>query len=156
MSAPVRYRRLLVAVDFSHCADRALDHALAIARAFDAELVLLHALYFPPDLAHPDLAEAARALEVRARDAAARRLEKARQKAEAAGVKAETRLASAPPVDAIQSAAAEVGADLVVMGTHGWGVPGHLALGSTAERALRSAPCPVLVVRATDTEGRNP
>jgi nucleotide-binding universal stress UspA family protein len=156
MSAPVHYRRLLVPLDFSACSERALDHALALARAFDAEVLLLHAVHFPSELALPDLADVARDLRTRAGDAAARRLEQARARAEASGVKAETRLVHASPLDAIASVAREIGADLVVMGTHGWGALGHLALGSTAERALRAAPCPVLAVRDDDTEGRKP
>ncbi|MCA9505242.1 MAG: universal stress protein [Myxococcales bacterium] len=51
---------------------------------------------------------------------------------------------------AICSAAEELDADLIVMGTHGRTGLAHVFLGSVAERTLRSAPCPVLTFRAPD------
>jgi nucleotide-binding universal stress UspA family protein len=96
------------------------------------------------------MADVTRDLHLRARDAAARKLEKALQKVRAAGVKGDSRLLEQTPVEATTRVAAEIGADLVVMGTHGWGALRHLALGSVAERVLRSAPCAVLAVRAPD------
>jgi universal stress protein A len=50
---------------------------------------------------------------------------------------------------AIAERAINSGADLIVMGTHGRSGVAHLVLGSVAERVLRIAPCPVLVVRDT-------
>jgi nucleotide-binding universal stress UspA family protein len=150
VSTTVTYRHLLVPTDFSRCSDCALDHALALARAFGADLTLVHALHFPAELAVPEMADVTRDLHLRARDAAARKLEKALQKVRAAGVKGDSRLLEQTPVEATTRVAAEIGADLVVMGTHGWGALRHLALGSVAERVLRGAPCAVLVVRAPD------
>jgi nucleotide-binding universal stress UspA family protein len=81
------------------------------------------------------------------RDAAARRLEKARQKVAAAGVLVETHLEDGSPAEVITALAESVPADLIVMGMHGWsGIP-HLVLGSVAERVIRTAPCPVMTVR---------
>ncbi len=51
-----------------------------------------------------------------------------------------------PPVDAILDCAAEIAADLIVLGSHGRDGLGHLLFGSTAERVLHKAPCPTLVV----------
>ena len=51
-----------------------------------------------------------------------------------------------PPVDAILACAAEIAADLIVLGSHGRDGLGHLLFGSTAERVLHKAPCPTLVV----------
>jgi nucleotide-binding universal stress UspA family protein len=54
------------------------------------------------------------------------------------------------PSSAIVHQAAEKGADLIVMGTHGRGGVAHLLLGSVAEKVLRTAPCPVLIVRQAE------
>ncbi|MBI1784146.1 universal stress protein, partial [Candidatus Sumerlaeota bacterium] len=47
-------------------------------------------------------------------------------------------------------------ADLIIMGTHGLGAFKHLLLGSTAERVVRKAPCPVLTVRNPEHEFIHP
>jgi nucleotide-binding universal stress UspA family protein len=52
--------------------------------------------------------------------------------------------------DLINQTAAEVGADLIVMGTHGRRGVRRALLGSIAETVVRSAPCPVLTVRTHD------
>lgn len=49
--------------------------------------------------------------------------------------------------------AQEEGADLIVIGTHGYTGVAHVLLGSTAERVIRKAPCPVLTIRAADLSG---
>lgn len=51
------------------------------------------------------------------------------------------------PVDTISRVAREQHCDLIVVGTHGWGPWHRLLLGSTAERLVRTAPCPVLTVK---------
>ena len=57
--------------------------------------------------------------------------------------------------DAIRESAEKLGADLIVMGTHGRTGLAHVFLGSVAERTLRNAHCPVLVVQA-DAEDEKP
>ncbi len=52
------------------------------------------------------------------------------------------------PHEEIVAAATELGADLVVMATHGYGHVGTIVFGSTAERVVHHAPCPVLLVRS--------
>ena len=56
------------------------------------------------------------------------------------------------PSNEIVKLADEEGADLIVMGTHGWTGFKHLILGSTAENVVRNAGCPVLTVRAASQE----
>ena len=56
------------------------------------------------------------------------------------------------PADAIVEYAKDSDIDLIVVGTHGRGVMGHLLLGSVAERVVRIAPCPVLTVRHPERE----
>jgi nucleotide-binding universal stress UspA family protein len=56
------------------------------------------------------------------------------------------------PAVSIVNYAQETRADLIVMGTHGRGAMAHLLMGSVAERVVRLAPCPVLVVRHPEHE----
>ena len=63
-----------------------------------------------------------------------------------------TRAVIVTPVDQILAAVAEHHIDLVVLGTHGRGMVGHLLLGSVAERVIRRSPAPVLTVHG---EARN-
>lgn len=66
----------------------------------------------------------------------------------AKGLKTETVLRVGKPYEEIVDAAKELGADLIVIGSHGYsGVGRLLLLGSNAERVVRYAPCAVLVVK---------
>ena len=75
------------------------------------------------------------------------RLAEAAGRAVAAGTDAETIAAKGPAVEAICDTAARRGADLIVIGSHGWGAMMSLIFGSTTLGVLQHAPCPVLVVR---------
>jgi nucleotide-binding universal stress UspA family protein len=61
-------------------------------------------------------------------------------------------ITSSAPALAIVDYAADAHIDLIVVGTHGRGAVAHLLLGSVAERVVRTAPCPVLTVRAPEHE----
>ena len=144
-----RIRRILVPVDFSAPSCRALDYATALAGNLGASINLVHVLPDPPlsqsawELYVPESPEVR---EQRYRDASARLADLAAVCTEWGGhVTTEVRLGS--PTGEIEAAAIDYGSDLIVMSTHGrTGLP-HLLLGSIAERLLRTAPCPVLMVR---------
>jgi nucleotide-binding universal stress UspA family protein len=57
-------------------------------------------------------------------------------------------LSQATPAEAIVEHAAAIGADLIIIGHRGWSTLANLLVGSTAERVLKHAPCPVMIVRA--------
>ena len=147
MEVPAHFKlkRVLVPVDFSEPSRKALDYALSLARPFDAEVRLLHvveALVLPPDVEVLDLEAFARTLN----DEAAKCLSKWRKEA-ASGSPVEEELRAGTPYREIVAAADERNMDLIIMGTHGrTGLAGVL-MGSTAERVMHHAPCPVLVVR---------
>jgi len=75
------------------------------------------------------------------------RLAEAAGRAAAAGTDAETIVAKGPAVEAICDTATRRGADMIVIGSHGWGAMMSLIFGSTTLGVLQHAPCPVLVVR---------
>jgi nucleotide-binding universal stress UspA family protein len=144
------YSRILVPTDFSPTSDAALEHARALAHAFGAELRLVH-VFEDPLLAGAVSAEAfvPEAPEVRdalMTDAQARLADRIRPEDREAH-RASGEIVTGSPAAAIAEHAAQVGASLIVMGTHGRGGVAHLLLGSVAERVVRTATCPVLTVR---------
>jgi nucleotide-binding universal stress UspA family protein len=138
--------RILTATDFSECADQAIACAGFLAAACPAPLDILHVVEIPPDM-QPDDAVADRFFEERRKEAE-RSLEELVRRLASGGVSAKWHQRFGIPSQQVNLAASELHADLVVVGTHGQtGLP-HILLGSTAERVVRGAPCPVLTIRA--------
>jgi nucleotide-binding universal stress UspA family protein len=147
-SVPV-IRRVLVAVDLSEHSRRALDAALAIARALGAaELEVLHAVASP---LHADTASSRPGLVERMRERARAELERFVADVVAAGppgaVAIEQTLISGSPTTTINEHVAARRPDLLVLGTHGYGGVKRLVLGSVAEALARYSPVTALVVR---------
>jgi len=120
-----------------------------LAQRFQADLTVLHVVYDPLDITcshipHPPLEqlreemirEAERVLQRRVR----RRLRFL--------PRAKTMVVAGPPYRQIVRYAQEHHADLIVMGTQGLTGLDRLIMGSTAERVVRTAPCPVVSIRA--------
>ena len=141
-------RTILVPTDFGPGSEEALGYALELARELGAEVVLTHA-YEIPVVGFPDGTLVATAeLATRVLEAAHEGLEKAARAHEGEGVRIRTVAKEGAAASAIVETADEVGADLVIMSTHGrHGLPRAL-LGSVAEKVVRTAHCPVLTVRA--------
>ncbi len=143
-----RFHTIVAALDFSEHCEAALDRAIVIASEAGATLHLLHAYEVPLGSIPIYDFQVPQSMLDAVRDAAARRIEKARAKAEAAGVVCRTHLTASPPTPAIVDTARSLQADLIVMGTRGLSGFQHALLGSNAERTVRLAPCPVLTVKA--------
>ena len=139
---------LLCPVDFSEFSVRAYRHALSVAQHYRAKLVALHIVelwrypslsFVPPGPAYDETCQAF--------------CEKGEQQLREL-VRSNTRDAPPPELlveqgnaaDTILSVAARMRADVIVMGTHGRRGYDRMMLGSVAERVMRNAPCPVLVV----------
>jgi len=151
-----RYRHILLPFDASAVSRRAFDEALRLARERGARLELFNV--FDP-ATHVSGFEPARQLVdellPRARTRALADLEAAAQSARAAGVECDVCLVDgdvAELPDAIVHRASQMGADLVVMGTHGRTGVDRFMLGSIAEQLLRRASVPVLLVRTAGDE----
>lgn len=140
------YRRLLVATDFSPHARRALEHARDLVRAGGGRVLLMTALDAPDP--HTMVGGA---LKTPMDLAAARAAAEERLRAEAAAVGLGQSLEGVvvrdrrPEVE-ILAAADQTGADLIVVGTHGYSGMKRWLLGSVSERVLRAATVPVLLV----------
>lgn len=139
---------VLCPTDFSDTSRHALEHAIAVARWYEARLVGLHA-YVPPFYPVTDLVTAGvgdpvpdtGTLKAIEQDVTAS-LEPAR----ALGIATDTRVESGPAANAIVACAKTLPADLIVIGTHGVDGFEHLVLGSVTEKVLRKATCPVMTV----------
>ncbi len=140
----MHFSRILIPVDFSPCAERALETGQAWARHFDAELHLLHSYYLHSPWTRVDhLAEYSKEFRV----AAENRLHEWRIEHCADVSSVIEHIIEKQASQAIVSLAHELPADLIVMGTRGASGLKHVVLGSVAERVLRLAPCPVVTVK---------
>jgi nucleotide-binding universal stress UspA family protein len=141
-------KRILVPTDFGESSDAALAYASDLAKAVGAEVIVLHS-YEIPTIGFPDGAIVATAeLASRVREGAQAGLDAAVRRNENEGVPVRAVVKEGDASRTIVEAADELGAELIVMGTHGRrGLPRAL-LGSVAERVVRTATCPVLTVHA--------
>lgn len=153
-STDVRPRKIAVAVDFSTESLAALEHALSLAERTGAEIVLLHAGFSPetperiPGVLHSSYTRyAAQLAEEMARDE--RRLDALRAKLETRGRVVSHILVHGRADTALAEAADELGADLLVAGTHGRTGVKRFLLGSVAERVVRLTPTSVMIARGT-------
>lgn len=137
---------ILCPTDFSDVSRKAEAYAAALATHYDAELRLLH-VESPMPVVGPygEVPLDPRFFDTQ-HDLARQDLNEALARAQAAGVAAEGDLIGGQAGREILEAAKAQPADLVVLGTHGRGGFEHLLLGSVAERVLRKAECPVMVV----------
>jgi len=152
-SGAVHLQRILVPLDFSPLSKKALLYATRLARQFGAEIDILHVVEpeVPPAfdgfmIAPPAISNGAAA----SRAGQLKGLASLARKAGVARVNASTRCGLA--AFEIVEAAKEFDVDMIVIATHGYTGWKHFAIGSTAERVVRAAPCPVLVVREKEHE----
>ena len=143
------YKRILVAFDESAVAERALREALMLAKDGGAAVRVINAvdIMFPAttDMVYVDL-ETYRKDRVAAGQ---QTVDRAAAIAREAGVSVETAVLEVEGTrfsNAILNEAGTWAAELIVVGTHGRGALIHLLLGSVAERIIRHAPVPVLLV----------
>jgi nucleotide-binding universal stress UspA family protein len=147
MSLP---RNILVPTDFSQHAERALDFAVELAAKLDARVHLLNVVGLPVMGAEVGFVVTASMIDSILRDnqEALDKLVAARTGKAAFGP---TLLKTGDARNVIDATAKEVGADLIIMGTHGRRGVSRMLLGSVAESVVRTSPCPVLLVRAQET-----
>jgi len=142
------FEKILIAIDFSENSDFAFDYALTLAKQFKAELTVMHVINEPVDLRgfyvpHISFEE----LEKEIEEGATKMMEKFCQAKLGDFANYKTAIVSGIPYEEIIKKAEETSASLIVLGTHGRTGLDHLIFGSTAERVVRSASCPVLTIR---------
>lgn len=145
--AVMPFRNILVPIDFDETSERALDRALSLAQGLGAKVTVLHVYGLPiynyPDGSYIPSPEVADSIKTGAREQLAAFLA---QKS-ATRVSISSLLREGRTAQEICKAASDIGADLIVMGTHGRGLLGRTILGSVAEAVLRQAPIPVMTIR---------
>jgi nucleotide-binding universal stress UspA family protein len=144
-------RKILVATDFSPPSDAALEYAIDLASRLGASVTLLHTYEIPmygvPDgtfVATPEMVGQIQSAGQKALDAA---LAKRKDR----GPPLDARLREGRAWEMIHATAAEIGADLIVIGTHGRKGFARALLGSVAEKVIRTATVPVLAVHSLPT-----
>lgn len=152
-AAHVNLQRILVPIDFSRESAKAVRYAVSLARQFDASITLVHVVepsYGPVDIGGATVARPASEKE---------RVARAKSKLGVLGHRilgpcriVETVIRSGLAFFEITEAAKALSADLIIIGTHGYSALTRAVVGSTAEKVVRHAPCPVLVVRRHEHE----
>jgi universal stress protein A len=148
-------KRILVPIDFSDSSLRALSAAQDFARAFGAEVLVLHVvepIYYatPADMyvTSPNLS----LMLDEQRHLAQQQLARIAAGLKGKGQRHRTILKTGTPAQLITDTAEETKADLIVMSTHGRSGLAHILLGSVTERVVRHASCPVLTIRQAATK----
>ncbi len=146
-----RFSTILLATDFSDTSQKAAEYAMDLARTFEAHLLVLHVINEPVDLRgfyapHISFEQ----LEKEIESGAARMLESFCKERFGEYSNFETAITTGVPFEEILRMAEERTADLIVIGTHGRTGLDHLIFGSTAERVVRSASCPVMTIRVPE------
>lgn len=141
-------KKILVPVDFSDYSKRALRYAVDFSKHFNSELILISVIepmIYPADFSMGQVAIPATDQNL------TERIEnelKTLEENEIGGqVKSKRIIKSGKPFYEIVETAREEDVDLIIIATHGHTGVEHLLFGSTAEKVVRKAPCPVLTLR---------
>lgn len=144
--------KILVGVDFSSATDVVVSAAAQMAKAFGAELHLLHVIEPEPTYTAygfaPGEFPVMHSLQGETRKRAQKTLDEVVEKANGLGVMATGHLGDGSPLHCLQDKAKELDVNLVVLGTHGHGVVASILLGSVADGMVRKALYPTLVIPA--------
>jgi nucleotide-binding universal stress UspA family protein len=140
--------KILFALDFSENSEHAFDYAFSLARNFNARLVLIHVIQEPVDLSGfyvPHISFDS--LEKEIEEGAEKMMKKFCDTMIKDFTNYETAIVAGIPYQEILKKASDENISLIVMGTQGRKGIDHLLFGSTAERVVRNARCPVMTVR---------
>jgi universal stress protein A len=149
----IKLKKVLVPTDFSDSARQALRYGMSFAKEYGAELVLLHVVEnltvgYASDLFPVPMAEVFQEISGYAKT----ELAKLGTEARARGLAVQEQVVQGKPSAEIIRFASEHEIDVIVLGTHGKGMLDQALFGSTTERVVRRAPCPVLTVRMPEHE----
>ncbi|MEX0735960.1 MAG: universal stress protein [Bacteroidota bacterium] len=144
----ININRILVPIDFSDNSKRALKYAIPFAEQFVASIDLIYIVeptMYPADFSFGQVGFPNVEDELRTRGAD--ELDELIGKEIAGRIPARKVIRTGKPFYEIDQYAKETGIDLIIISTHGHTGVDHILFGSTAEKVVRHAPCPVLVVR---------
>jgi len=143
--------KILVAADLSEATPRVMQVTERVARPSQGEVRLLHVAEAEPDFmgfdAGPEVVRDQLAREFRDEH---RRIQEEAKKLRDVGIRAESRLIQGPIIETVLKEAAHFEADLLIVGSHGYGAIYDLLVGSVSRGLLKEASIPVLVVPIRD------
>jgi nucleotide-binding universal stress UspA family protein len=141
-------KKVLVPIDFSDYSKSSLKYAVNFAKSFGAEITLVYVIepiIYPPDFSMGQIAipSVSPEWDERAKD----ELDKLAKNEISPDVKVKVVIKTGKPFVEIIETASEENVDLIIIATHGHSGVEHILFGSTAEKVVRKAPCPVLTLR---------
>ncbi len=152
----IELKKILYPTDFSDYASHAQSYVVELAKKFDAEVLIIHVTsgsVFPVTYSiGVDFGD----LDLQIQNAAKNHMQKIEERIGAEGVKVSSELPVGEPFPEIVRSARREVVELIIMATHGHGAIKHMFLGSTAEKVVRKAPCPVLTMRHPEHEFVHP
>jgi universal stress protein A len=140
----LRLKSILVPIDFSKSSQKAFEYALPLARQFGGAITLVHAIEPPPyamDLSYIPKSEGFPTASMK------KELAELGNRMIDPELLKDVLVQVGSAFEVITNIARDYEVDLIVLTTHGKTGLKHVFMGSTAERVVRHAPCPVLVVR---------
>ena len=147
----IEFKRILVPLDGSPLAERALPPATALALKLESQVILLRALEIPTSPLPAYYPKAAKNLMLEVCDQMRQEAESYLKTLEAdlrrQGLDVRILLPDPPPAESIIDAAATEDVDLIAMSTHGRGGLARWAFGSVADKVAHHSSCPVLLIR---------
>ena len=150
------FKHLLIPLDGSELAEQALAAATELARQFNSQITLLRvadAPYLLTQATNRSFAELITSLREAERQEAITYLRQCQETLQQEGFNVQYAVAEGEPVaEQILQRVKPLGADTIVMSTHGWGGLRRWVYGSVADRVLRHATVPVLLVRGRETK----
>ncbi|MFO7526061.1 MAG: universal stress protein [Ignavibacteriaceae bacterium] len=144
----LKINKILVPIDFSDYSKAALRYAVNFAQLFNAEIILIYVVepvIYPPDFSMGQIAIPTVTTEFDER--AKEELKKLANNEIPVHTNVQTVLKTGKPFVEIIDTAAEMDVDIIIIATHGHSGVEHILFGSTAEKVVRKAPCPVLTIR---------
>jgi universal stress protein A len=147
----LRWGKIVCPVDLSEVSMSALKLAASVAAQFESSLIIMNVvepIVAPSDFTFGPMTTGE--VEDRLVERSTQALKELAATLQVPAGKVSARVERGRASSEIVRVAQEEKADLIVIGTHGYTGMAHVLLGSTAERVIRKAPCPVLTVRAPD------
>ncbi len=151
--SPIALRKILVPIDFSDYSKKALHYAVPFARQFNAKIYLLYVVeptIYPADFSFGQIGMPNVENELRTKGE--QELQELIKNEIKNAVPSEALVKVGLPFVEVVSFAKDEKIELIIVATHGHSGVEHVLFGSTAEKIVRKAPCPVLVVRSDERD----
>lgn len=144
----LNYQNILVPYDFSEYSKNSLEYAIDFCSFFKAKIYLIHVIepvLYPADFSMGQIALPA--IDAEFENKIKEEIDKVAKNFIGEKLQYETIVKTGKPFVEIIETASEINADLIIIATHGKSGVEQILFGSTAEKVVRKAPCPVLTIR---------